>query len=135
MEQVRQPQQLGRLAHPALDVGARQVAQLQAEAQVVSHRHVRIQGVALKYHRDVAVLGRDVVDYPVADAQRARGRRFEARDDAQQRRFTAPGGPDEHQQLGIGRFESRLRDGDSPAVVGFANLLELHARHLGSSQG
>jgi hypothetical protein len=40
--------------------------QLQPERHVLVHRHVRVQGVVLKHHRDVAVLRRDVVDDALA---------------------------------------------------------------------
>ena len=45
---------------------------LQAELEVLAHRHVRIERVALEDHRDVAVLRRHVVDHAVADRDRAR---------------------------------------------------------------
>ena len=48
------------------------LAQLEAERDVVADRHVRVERVALEDHRDVAILGRDVVDDPVADPELAR---------------------------------------------------------------
>jgi len=39
----------------------------EAEAEVVSHRHVRIERVVLEDHRDVALLGRKVRDVALAN--------------------------------------------------------------------
>ena len=62
---------LGGLLDPALDLGLGDLAQLQPEREVLADRHVRVERVALEDHRDVAVLGRDVVDDAVADAEGA----------------------------------------------------------------
>src|SRR5215212_7485436 len=40
---------------------------LEAVGDVVGHRHVGVEGVGLEHHGDVAVLGRQGVDHPVAD--------------------------------------------------------------------
>ncbi len=73
LQQVRQTQHLRGFPHAALDLGARLAPQLQAEAQVLGDRHVRIQGVALEHHRDVTILRRDIVDDAAADTHRAGG--------------------------------------------------------------
>ena len=62
---------LGGLLDPALDLGLGDLAQLQPEREVLADRHVRVERVALEDHRDVAILGRDVVDDAVADPQGA----------------------------------------------------------------
>ena len=72
IEQLLELDGLGRLVDPALDLGLGDLAQLQPEGEVVADRHVRVERVALEDHRDVAILGRDVVDDAVADPQRAR---------------------------------------------------------------
>jgi hypothetical protein len=56
-----------RLLHALGDLGAIELAHLQAESHVVVHGHVRIERVVLKHHGDVAVHGRQLVDHPVAD--------------------------------------------------------------------
>ena len=71
LQEVRETQHLCGLVHAALDLGTRLAPQLQAEAQVLGDRHVRIQGIALEHHRDVAILWRNIVDDPAADTHRA----------------------------------------------------------------
>ena len=89
VEQVLQLDGLGRLLDPALDLRLGDLAQLEAEGEVVTHRHVRIERVALEDHRDVAILGRDVVDDAIADPQLAAGDLLESGDHPQAGRLAA----------------------------------------------
>ena len=82
------------------DLGVR-LAQLQAERHVLGDGHVRIQRVALEHHRDVAVLGLDVVDDLAVDGDRAGGDLLESRQHAQQRRLAAARRPDQHDELAV----------------------------------
>ena len=82
-EELGQVENRGRLVDAALNLALINLAQFEAEGQVVSHGHVRVEGVALEDHGDVAVLWSDVVDHLVADQQGAVGDVFEARDHAQ----------------------------------------------------
>ena len=67
--QVQDPR---RLLDLLVDDVLGRLGQLEREPHVLPHGHVRVQGVALEHHRDVAVLGRLVVDDLPADAQLAR---------------------------------------------------------------
>jgi hypothetical protein len=76
-----------------LDVVLREAAILRPVRHVVEHAHVRVQRVVLEHHRDVAVLGLELVDHAVADDDLARRDGLRARDHAQERRLAAPEGP------------------------------------------
>ena len=80
----------------------------QREGQVVEHGHVRVERVVLEDHRDVALLGVERVDDPVADPDLALGDLLEAGGHPQCRRLAAPGGADEHHQLAVGDLEVEL---------------------------
>jgi hypothetical protein len=97
MEKLLDAEHCGRLAHSRVDVlldlarlahveklpeEALQLAEPQAERNVVVHVHVRVKRVILKDHRDVSVLGGNVVDPGFADEKIARGGLFEPGDHA-----------------------------------------------------
>ena len=44
----------------------------QGKTEIIPHRHVGVQRIALEDHRDVALLGRQVIHDGIAEAQRAR---------------------------------------------------------------
>ena len=50
------PSICGRVVDELVDLGLRHLADLQAELEVLAHRHVRVERVALEDHGDVAVL-------------------------------------------------------------------------------
>ena len=60
---------LKRVRDAAGDLGLVRLAQLQREAHVLAHGHVRVQGVVLEHHRDVAVFRFHVVHDAITDAQ------------------------------------------------------------------
>ena len=62
---------LGSLSNPGRDLFLALAGDLQREAHVPRYRHVGIERVALENHRDIAVLGLEVSDVSVADANMA----------------------------------------------------------------
>ena len=64
----------GQRAHPSHGQALPDIhaAHRERQADILGHRHVRIERVALEHHGDVAVAGRQFVDPPVADDDRAR---------------------------------------------------------------
>ena len=89
---------------------------------------MRIQRVVLKHHRDVAILGLQIVDDFAVDPDFAVSDRLQARDHAQQRGFAATGRAYDHDEFTIG-------DGEIDAVyyvyvaVGFFDLFEFNLCH------
>src|ERR1700753_255113 len=89
---------------------------------------MRIERIILEYHRDVPLLGLDIVDDPVADRDRPRGDVLQPRQHPQQGRFAAAGGADQD-------HESAVLDRDRDAVQNlkatkrFAHVANLHRRH------
>jgi len=119
---------VGRLLHPAVHFVARRLADLEAELQVLPHRHVRIERVALEHHRDVAVLGRHVVDHPAADRDGAAGDLLQAGDHAQRRRLAAAGGADQHHELLVVDLQVQVLD-DGHRTVALLDPFENHVCH------
>ena len=72
---------------------------LQREGHVVEDGHVRIERVALEHHRDVAVLGGDVVHHPVADEDPPLRDLLQARQHAKGRRLPTPRWTDQDHEL------------------------------------
>src|SRR5579885_3128968 len=66
---------------------------------------MRVQRVVLEHHRDVAILGRHIVDQLVADIDLARSRLFQPGDHPQCGRLAATGRTDQHDKLTIGDIE------------------------------
>ena len=87
----REPDELQQLidARPALRL--RHLLDLQAERDVLTHRHVTEQRVALKDEADAALPRREVIHAAAADEDLSAIRRLEPSDHAQNRRLAAAG--------------------------------------------
>ena len=120
----------GDLGDAPVALVARRVAQLQADAQVLLHRHVRVEGVVLKDHRHVAVLGRQVGDDALADHDLAVGHLFEPGDDAQQRRLAAARRAHEHHELAVADLHGHVVDREDVLVERLAHAVQDDARHV-----
>ena len=110
VEQRGQPEGLGGpldLDRPLVLVDA---ALAERELDVLGHRQVRVERVALEDHGHVAVLGVDVVDDPVTDGDGAAGHLLEAGHQAQRGRLAAARRAEEHQQLAVGDVQRQVVD-------------------------
>ena len=104
-----QVEDLGGLRRPCASiVGLVHLGQPQREAHVLPHRHVRVERVGLEHHRDVAVLGRLLVDPLAADAQLAGGDVLQPGDHVQRGGLPAAGRPDQDHELAVGDLEVDL---------------------------
>jgi len=73
VQQLADAQDLSRLADPLVDFTLRKLPQLQGKSHVLINGHVRIEGIVLKNHGYVAVLGGNVVDNTITYANRTFG--------------------------------------------------------------
>src|SRR6185437_4025146 len=94
----------------------------------VVHRHVRVQGVALEDHRDVAILRGYVVDPAVADVDVARRGLFEAGDQAQRGALATARRTDENQELLVVDLNRQIVD-RADLAENLADVVEGHSRH------
>ena len=109
-----------------------QLAQLEAVDDVLGHRHVRPQRVALEDHRHVAPLGRQRLRRRghelVADADLAVARLDEAGDQPQRRGLAAAGGPEQADQLAVLDGERYVVDHRGVAIA-LGQAPQLDRRH------
>ena len=92
-------QDLGGFLYLAVDLLRVYMAQLQAEGHVLVNSHMGVQGVVLENHRDIPVLGRNVVHQLAVNIQLAAGDLLQPGDHAQGGGFTAAGRADQHNEL------------------------------------
>ena len=107
----------------------RHAAEFQAKGHVLVDRHVRVQGVVLEDHGDVAVLGRDIVDDAFADADGAAGDLLQPGDHAQRRGLAAAGGADQHDEFPVGDVQVDGIDGFDAAGIDFADIVQFDYSH------
>jgi hypothetical protein len=115
--------------HALVGHGLLGVAQAQAEAHVLAHRHVRVERVALEHHRDVAVLRLEVVDHASVDHDLAAADVLQAREHAQQRRLAAARRADQHHELAVGDVEAQALD-DLDLAEGFLDVAKGNGSHF-----
>ena len=121
----------GGLCHPLVDLCSRNLGHLQGEPDVLLHRLVRIQRIVLEHHRDVAVLGLEMVDDFVVDLQRAAGDVFESGDHSQHRRLPTTRRPHHHDELAIGDVQRHIGHGLIPVRVHLGDVFEHYLSHVG----
>ncbi len=127
---MRDVQQLGGILHAALAFVARYLAQLQAELQILFHRHVRVKGVVLEDHRDVAILRRHVVHQPVADVDVPLADLFQPRNHAQRGGLAATGRAYENKEFLVLDVQVDVVHGADVARVDFRDAFETNLSHL-----
>src|SRR4051794_10618988 len=132
IEQLLQLDGLRRLVDAAVDLGLRDLAQLETEREILADGHVRIERVALEDHRDVAILRRDVVDDPIADPQHAGGDLLEPCDHPETGRLAAARWSDQDHELAVADLQVQVLHGVEIAVD-LVDVLERHGSHASTS--
>src|SRR5918999_633103 len=79
-EQLVEAEQLRHLQHALVALLARRLADAQPVAEVLLHRHVRVERVVLEDHREIALAGLEPRHVAVAYADAAGGHALEAAD-------------------------------------------------------
>ena len=133
LEHIRQAEHPSRPLNPRRDLRLRQLPHLERERDVRVGGHVRIEGVVLEDHRDVAVLRRNSVDDLLAQPDSAVGDLLEPSDHPERGRLAAARGPDEDHELGVGDLQVERVDGLGAVPVDLRQLLELDLGHRTSS--
>jgi len=90
---------------------------------------VRIQGVGLEDHRDVAVTRGEVVDDAVSDPHLAFGDRLETSHHAQSRRLAAAGGSNEDHEFAVGNVDGQVSYRASAVGVHLSHVRQRQVRH------
>ncbi len=101
LQELVEAQQDRDLVDASANLRLRHSANLEPVAEVLAHAHVRIEGVALKDHRDVAMPRREIGDIPAADRDLAARDVLEAGDRAEECRLPAARRPDERDELPV----------------------------------
>src|SRR5712664_1965877 len=106
----------------------RHLAHLEAESDVLGHRHVWKQRIALEHQAGVALPWWQRGNVAFAQAHAAGRRLDEAGNDAQGRRLAAAGGAEQDQELAIGNVERNVIGGLEVAIA-LGDAGQLQARH------
>ena len=115
------------------DLGCRPLGDLEAEGDVLGHRHVGEERVGLEDHADIALVRPQARDIASVDADLAGGRLLEARHHAQGRGLAAARGPEEGDELpALDRDVEMLHPG--LGAEDFPQVLDLEEFHGGSDR-
>ena len=132
VQELLEVEEPGRLLHTSAALVRGDARDLQGEAHVVRHGHVRVEGVVLEHHRDVPVLGLHVGDVPVAQEHPPPGEGLEASEHAQGGGLAAARGTHEHEELAVGDLQVQPVHGGAGGVgVLTSGGLERHGGHGG----
>jgi hypothetical protein len=93
------------------------------------HGHVRVQGVALEHHGDVAVLRRGIVDHLAADPQLAVGDVLQPGDHVERGGLPAARRPDQDHELAVGDIQADLVDRQRPVRESLGHVVESDFSH------
>ena len=93
--------------------------ELERKRHVVTYRHVGIQRVVLENHRNISVLGDDIVHQLAVDIQLALGDALQTRDHAQGGGLSAAGRTYQHDEFLVGDLQVDVVDRSDLVVIDF----------------
>src|ERR671916_327880 len=123
----------GGLLDPAVDLRLLCLPELEREAHVFPHVHVRVQRVVLEDHGDVALARRQVVDHLITYKDLTPAYVLEARDHPERRGLPAARWSDEDHELAVGDIQVHPLDGDHVFAVDLGDLFQGYFGHPSSS--
>src|SRR4029078_2305611 len=116
VEELPEAEQMRDFLHAPVDLVLGRLAHLQPVGEIAANVHVRVEGVVLEDHRDVAVTWRQLGDVSTVDEDRSRGHLLEPGDHPQERRLATPGWADQHQELAVCNSQREVGDRDEAVV-------------------
>ena len=129
LEELGEPEDVGRLADALVDLRLRRLPQPEAEGDVVVDGEVRVERVALEDHGDVAVARGHVIDDALADSKHALADALEPGHHAERGRLAAARRADEHHELAVADLEIHPRHGARPVGIDLADSVKGHGCH------
>src|SRR5205823_9355508 len=132
VEHLLKTEELRRPYHALRRLLLRRLADLEAVAEVLAHAHVRIEGVALEDHRDVARARRQIGDVTAVDADRALGGVLQPGDHAKERGLATAGRAHQDEELAALDLERAVVDRADAAAEDLADLFEHDPGHEAS---
>jgi hypothetical protein len=115
-------------------MASRHSLHLQSEGDVLEDRQVRIERIALKDHRDVAISRRDLVDDSFADRDRALADLLQAGDHPKSRRLAASGRPDDDDEFAVTYRKGQVIDGADSIRIDLCDMLKDDCGHRSNGQ-
>ena len=112
------------MGHSFQDGGRLFLAQFERKTHIFAHRHVRIKGITLEHHGNIAVLGLQMIDHLLVDFDFTSGNVFQTRQHAQQGRFTATRGPHQDDELTRVNIEADAMDDLDLLAIHLFDLME-----------
>ena len=129
VQQRVEPHHPGRLGDPLAHLRLGQALGPQREGEVVAGLQVRVEGVELEHHGDVALGRRQVVDQRAADADVARRLPLESGHGPQRRGLAAARRTEHDEQLAVADGQVHVLHRDRPVGVALVQGGHLDAGH------
>ncbi len=128
VEQMRQFEDMGGVLDLPLALGQWDAGNSECKAHVFGNRHMRIERVGLKHHRQAALRRIDVVGPRAVDHQIAAVDFLQAGDHAQKRGLAAAGRADEDDEFAVVHIKVDALD-DFKGAVGLTGVAECEISH------
>ena len=126
--QGAEAERVGNFLRACEGIRSRRFRGTQGEGDVLQYREVRVQGVILEHHRDVAIFRLQSIHDASVDRDLSTADLFQAGEHAQGGRLAAAGGAHQNGERAVGEDDVDIVDDDGRAVL-LAHLVEPHLCH------